>query len=136
MRRTVGFTLLLVVLALAVGSVVAIATFPSKDELQRMSFESLGLDPRLLDLPFVKEIVDQTSGQVQDRVVDKARTSALEGAGVALVIVVVGATLIELDRRRRPGEPAPPPPVAGPPPGPAPTVEAPADPAPPVEPHP
>jgi hypothetical protein len=102
MRRTVGLTLLLVVLAIAVGSFVAIQTFPSKGELQRMSFESLGLDPRYLTIPFVQEIVNETSGRVQERVVDKARTSALEGAGAALVVALVGAVLIETDRRRRP----------------------------------
>ena len=140
MRRTVGLTLLLVVLAIGVGSVVAVQTFPSKGQLQRMSFESLGLDPRFLNVPFVQEIVNETSGRVQDRVVDKARTSALEGGLAALVIAVVGAVLIEMDRRRRPHEasapaadPTPPaaaaaPPVVPPPPPPPPPPGAPANP--------
>ena len=127
MRRTVGLTLLLVVLAIGVGSLVAVETFPSKSQLQKMSMESLGVNPQVLQIPFVQQILNDTTGKVQDRVVDKARRSAIEGGAAAVVVAVVGAVLIESDRRRRPsGATAPgttpaatvPPPAAPPPPPP------------------
>jgi hypothetical protein len=96
-----GMALILAVVAVLVGAIVAISTFPSKSELQRMSFQSLGLDPKLLNVPFVQTIVDETSGRVQDRVLAKARHSLLVGAGASIVVVLVGGVLIESDRRRR-----------------------------------
>ncbi len=102
MRRTVGLTLLLVVLAIGVGVGVAWATFPSQNDLQKMSFQSLGLDPTTLNIPIVRQIVDDMTAPMQRKLAHEARVSAMEGGAAALGIAVVGAVLIELDRRRQP----------------------------------
>ena len=105
MRRTVGLTLLLVVLAIAVGVGVAWATFPSQKDLQRQSMLSLGLPQFLVDSPLVQQAVQQMTAPMQHDLAKKARTSAIEGGAAALGIAVVGAVLIELDRRREPASP-------------------------------
>jgi ABC-type Fe3+ transport system permease subunit len=107
MRRTVGLTLLLVVLAIAVGVGVAWATFPSQKDLQRSSMLSLGLPEYIVDNPIVQQAVQQMTEPMQRDLAHKARNSAVEGGIAALGIAVVGAVLIEVDRRRQPGD-APP----------------------------
>jgi hypothetical protein len=105
MRRTVALTLLLVVLAIAVGVGVAWATFPSQKDLQRSSMLSLGLPEYIVDNPIVQQAVQQMTAPVEKDLAHKARVSAVEGGAAALGIAVVGAVLIELDRRRRPADP-------------------------------
>jgi hypothetical protein len=112
-RRTVGLTLLLVVVAIAVGVGVAWATFPSQSDLQRSSMLSLGLPEAIVDNPFVQQAVKDMTAPMQKDLAHKARVSAMEGGAAALGIAVVGAVLIETDRRRRPHDPPsdPPPPT-------------------------
>ena len=105
MRRTIGLTLLLVVVAIAVGVGVAWATFPSQKDLQRSSMLSLGLPEYIVDNPIVQQAVREMTAPMQRDLAHKARNSAIEGGVAALGIAVVGAVLIELDRRRKPAEP-------------------------------
>ena len=98
-------TLLLVVVAIAVGVGVAWATFPSQKDLQRQSMLSLGLPTFLVDNPLVQQAVQQMTAPMQHDLAEKARRSAIEGGAAALGIAVVGAVLIEMDRRREPGDP-------------------------------
>jgi hypothetical protein len=119
-HRTVGFSLVVAALALAVGAFVAVQTFPSQTAMEKMSLESLGIDSRVLAFPGVQQYLDATTGQMRHKVVEKAQRSAIEGAGAFLAIIAVGAFLIETDRRRRAGadaaSPASTDPASGPPP--------------------
>jgi ABC-type Fe3+ transport system permease subunit len=147
-RRTLAMALLIGLVALGIGALVAAATFPSSEELQRESLARLGLDPDLVDSPLVRLILDEFGGRVEDHVVDEARRSAFLGAGAGGLVVVAGFALVLADARRRdaagqqpPAAPsgAPPTvqlPVVPPAPSAPPTVEAPAVPPPPPSPTP
>jgi hypothetical protein len=108
-RRTLLLALLVGALALAVGAVVAKATFPSSEELQRESLEAMGLPPELIDSPMVQLVLDQFGGKVEDHVVDEAARSAFLGGATGAGVVVVGFALVlaEARRRERRGNPAP-----------------------------
>ena len=102
--------LVLAGVALLAGIFVTTQTFPSDEELQRVSLEELGLDPNLVDQPFVRVLLDQIQEPVRDRVLDETRQSMYLGAGTMVLITVAGVALIATDhnRRRSPEVPAAP----------------------------
>ena len=97
------------VAALLAGFLITTATMPTEDEIERISFEELGLDPALTDQPFIAGILDTFMRPLQERirhrVIEEARTSMLLGAGGMLVVTVAGVVLIASDARSR--RPAP-----------------------------
>ena len=105
MRRTLGMALILGVVALLVGTMIALATMPSDDKIEKISFEEMGLDPSLTDQPFVAQILDTFMRPVQERVrhrvIEEARTSMLLAAAGMLVVTVLGVALITSDARRQ-----------------------------------
>lgn len=110
MRRTLALALVLALVAVGAGVLVTIQTFPSDKEIQRLSFEELGLDGTILDNPlfgtFVQEIFGDMQERVSDRVLKESRKSMYLGGGTMVLITVVGVVLIATDHRRRsPGDP-------------------------------
>jgi hypothetical protein len=132
-RRTLALALVVGIVAVGLGAVVAKATFPSSEELQRESLEALGLPPDLVDSPLVQLVLDQFGGRVEDHVVDEARRSAFLGGAAGAAVVVAGFALVLADaRRRNRSAPGAEPVAAAAPAAPA----APASPVPPVPPPP
>lgn len=109
MRRTLVFALVLAVIALAAGVFVTTQTFPSDNDIQRVSLQEisvqLGLDPSALDSPLVRPIIDGVFGPMQDRVrkrvLDESRKSMYLGSGTMVLVTVAGVALIASDHRRR-----------------------------------
>lgn len=102
--------LVLALVALLAGVFVTTQTFPSEEEIQRLSFEEFGLEGTLLDNPLVAAVIDEVFGDMQDRirerVLDESRQSMYLGAGTMVAITVLGVVLIASDHRRRaPGDP-------------------------------
>ncbi len=110
MRRTLLMALVLAVVAVAAGVFITARTLPTDEEIQRVSFEELGLSTELLDNPLVAAFMQETFGEVQsavrDRLLDDARESLLLGGAVMVGVVVLGVALIASDHRRRASEPS------------------------------
>jgi hypothetical protein len=102
--------LVLGLVAVAAGVFITARTLPSDEEIQRVSFEELGLSTELLDNPLVAAFMQETFGEVQsavrDRLLDDARESLLLGGAVMVGVVVLGVALIASDHRRRASEPS------------------------------
>lgn len=105
MRRTIGMALIVGVVSLLVGFIITTATMPSDDEIERISFEEMGLDPAIAQQPLVAGILDTFMRPVQERVrhrvIEEARTSMLLGAAGMLAVTVGGVVLIASDSRGR-----------------------------------
>ncbi len=105
MRRTLVMALLLAVVALGAGVFVTVQTFPSDEEIQRLTLEEIGIDPSVLDNPLVGAIIEDTFGriqeQVRERVLDESRQSMYLGAGATVGVTVLGVVAISSDHRRR-----------------------------------
>jgi hypothetical protein len=114
-RRTLALAFLVGALAVGIGSLVAYATFPSSEELQRESLERLGLSSEVIDSPFFRAILDQFGSRVEGHVVDHVQRSVLLGLGAGGIVVAVGFALVLAADRRREGVPPSPAPPAPPP---------------------
>jgi ABC-type Fe3+ transport system permease subunit len=101
MRRTLLMALVLGLVALAAGVFVTMQTFPSDEEIQRLSFEELGLDSAILDNPIVAQILEETVGPVRERVLEESRQSMYLGGGAMVLVTVLGVAVIASDHRRR-----------------------------------
>jgi hypothetical protein len=105
MRRTLLMGLVLGLVAVAAGVFITANTLPSDEEIQRVSFEELGLNTELLDNPLVAAFMEETFGLVQSRVrerlLDDARQSLYLGGVVMVSLTAAGAALIATDHRRR-----------------------------------
>jgi ABC-type Fe3+ transport system permease subunit len=105
MRRTLLMALVLGVVAVAAGVFITARTLPTDEEIQRVSFEELGLSTDLLDNPLVAAFMQETFGEVQskvrDRLLDDARESLLLGGATMVALVVLGVAVIASDHRRR-----------------------------------
>lgn len=114
-RRTLALALLVGIVAVGIGFLVAYATFPSSEELQRESLERLGLPAFIIDSPIVQQVLDEVGAGVEDHVTAEARRSAMFGALSGGLVVVGGFALVLADARRRErAMTAPPPPEAPP----------------------
>ncbi|MDQ2650052.1 MAG: hypothetical protein M3Z03_10920 [Actinomycetota bacterium] len=119
-RRTLALAFLVGALAVGIGSLVAYATFPSSEELQRESLERLGLSAEVIDSPFFRAILDQFGSRVEGHVVDHVQRSVLLGIGAGGIVVAIGFALVLVADRRR--EAAPPTAPSAPPVPPPPTT--------------
>jgi hypothetical protein len=103
--------LVLGLVAVASGVFITSRTLPTDEEIQRVSFEELGLDTALLENPLIAAFIEETFGEVQrrvrDRLLDDARSSLLLGGGVMVGVTVAGVAFIATDHRRRTAAPNP-----------------------------
>jgi hypothetical protein len=101
--------LVLGLVAVAAGVFITARTLPTDEEIQRLSFEELGLSTELLDNPLIAAFMEETFGEVQSRVrerlLDDARESLYLGGGAMVAVVVLGVAFIATDHRRRSLEP-------------------------------
>ena len=109
MRRTLVLALVLAVVSLGAGILVAIQSFPSDDDIERVTIDEVARDQpllgQILQSPLIESFLDQTFGdtqeRVRDRVIDESRSALYLGAGAYLVVLVTGVGLIAADHRRR-----------------------------------
>jgi hypothetical protein len=114
MRRTLLLGVLLGVLISAVAALALVATLPSNDDIQQMSYEELHITELVQQNPFVASILDAVIKPVQerirDRVIDDVYRSVALAAGLVVVVTAAGVVLISADSRRRAGKSELPPP--------------------------
>jgi hypothetical protein len=109
MRRTLLLGLLLGVLISAVAAFTLMATLPSDDDIQKMSYEELHITDLVQQNPllagFLDAIIKPVQERIRDRVVDDVYRSVALAAGLVIVVTATGVVLISsTDARRRAGK--------------------------------
>jgi hypothetical protein len=105
MRRTLLLGVLLGVLISAVAAFTLVATLPSDDDIQKMSYEELHISELVQQNPLVASFLDAVIKPVQerirDRVIDDVYKSVALAAGLVILVTATGVALIATDSRRR-----------------------------------